>query len=61
MKIKINKEKCIGCGSCVSIAPETFDFNDDGKAEIINNEGENALIKEAIEYCPTAAIEIDKK
>ena len=32
MKIKINKEKCIGCGSCVSIAPETFDFDDDGKA-----------------------------
>lgn len=22
MKLKVNKEKCIGCGQCVSITPE---------------------------------------
>jgi ferredoxin len=30
---KVNKKKCIGCGLCVSIAPETFFMDDDGKAK----------------------------
>ena len=28
-KIKVN-ENCIGCGACTAIAPEYFEFNDDG-------------------------------
>lgn len=60
MKVKVNEEKCIGCGSCVSITNnEIFDFNDDGKAyakkdEI--NEEEKESVETAIEYCPTSAI-----
>ena len=27
--VKVNEEKCIGCGACVAIAPENFDFNDE--------------------------------
>ena len=26
--VKVNEEKCIGCGACVAIAPENFDFNE---------------------------------
>ena len=61
MKVKVNEDKCIGCGSCVSITDsKIFDFNDDGKAyalkEEINDE-EKETTKTAIEYCPTSAIE----
>ena len=60
MKIKVNEEKCIGCGSCVSITDnKIFDFNDDGKAcpktETIEEENQE-MVKTAIEYCPTGAI-----
>lgn len=56
-KIIVNEDACIGCGACISIDPEHFDFNDDGLSEVINNDNidtENVL--NAIESCPTGAI-----
>ena len=64
-KIVINNEACIGCGACTAIAGEVFEFNDEGYAEVIK---ENSLIEnmnenlkndviDAIEGCPTSAIE----
>ena len=36
MKVKVNEDKCIGCGSCVSITDsKIFDFNDEGHAKAI--------------------------
>lgn len=61
MKVFVKEEKCIGCGSCVSLTDsKIFDFNDNGmaytKVEEIKNEDEE-IVKTAIEYCPTGAIE----
>lgn len=61
MKVFVKDEKCIGCGSCVSVTDEKiFDFNDEGKAyakiESIEEE-DKEMVKTAIEYCPTDAIE----
>ena len=60
MKVFIKDERCIGCGSCVSVTDEKiFDFNDEGKAyakvEDIKEE-DIEMVKSAIEYCPTDAI-----
>lgn len=35
VKVAIDKVKCIGCGTCVAIAPQSFKLTDDGKAEPI--------------------------
>ena len=58
MKIPaIDKEKCIGCGTCAAIAPKSFKLGDDGKAEVINPPGDTEeKIKEAIESCAVEAI-----
>lgn len=57
MTIKIDLEKCIGCGTCPALAPNTFKMNDDFKAEVINETGDDPeTIKMAIEACPTQAI-----
>ena len=37
-KYKVNKEKCIGCGTCVAICPEAMELKEDGKAEVIDSE-----------------------
>lgn len=61
MKVIVKDEKCIGCGSCVSMTDgEIFDFNEEtGKAclkvETIKENDED-LVKKSMEFCPTAAI-----
>ena len=58
-QVKINKEKCIGCGACNSIAPKNFGW-DETTAKVINEEvTEDAKV--AVESCPTGAITIEEK
>lgn len=38
MKIEIDQNICIGDGSCVMIAAQTFKLNSDGKCYILNEE-----------------------
>ena len=57
MKIIVDKNLCLGCGTCVVIAPKTFRLGADGKAEVIEPAGDKEeTIKEAIDSCPVNAI-----
>lgn len=58
-KIIVNDEKCIGCGACVAIDSEHFDFNEDGLSEAISQENlESENLQNAISSCPVNAIKI---
>lgn len=61
MKVKVYEDRCIGCGNCVALSDsQLFDFNDAGLAECIVDEVPTDLVetaKDAIEQCPTGAIE----
>jgi ferredoxin len=57
--IEIDKEKCIGCGSCNAICPENFELDEDGKAEVLNPEVEELSCNQlAAENCPVGAITV---
>lgn len=60
MKVKVDKEKCIGCGQCVSTTDEkVFVFDDDNLAKEIVNPVPEELTEVAVaalEGCPTGAI-----
>ena len=60
MKVNVIKDKCIGCGNCVSLTEGViFDFNDEGLAEEIVEvvpEDLEVTAKDAISQCPTEAI-----
>lgn len=61
MKVKVNKDACIGCGACQAVCPEVFELDDDGYAKTIKNEikdEEKDEVIEASEGCPTSAIEV---
>lgn len=63
MKIKIDKEKCIGCGTCVSLCEEVFELSDYGRAQTkkdANFKKNKECIKEAEMACPVQAIIISK-
>lgn len=66
---KVDKQTCIGCGACGSIAPDIFDYDGDGLAENIlrgdNNKGVIDVpgdfyddLNDAFYTCPTESIKI---
>ena len=60
-KVVINKDKCLGCGMCVGIESDVFDFDDDGLAKVNNdniNDDNKENVNNAIDSCPVAAIEV---
>lgn len=60
-KIIVNEDACIGCGACVSIDPDHFEFNDEGLSRVTNNEDlESNDLANAISSCPTGAILIEE-
>ena len=61
MKAIVDKDTCISCGLCPSTCPEVFHFDDDDKAEAIEDDiPENVIeeAKEARDGCPVSAIDI---
>ena len=60
MKLEINKEKCLGCGMCVGINSDIFEFDDDGLTKVDNtkiNDDNTEDAENAINSCPVGAIE----
>lgn len=60
MKLKVDKDLCIGCGACQAICPEVFEIEDDGLASVMAEDITKEVEEDAIdakEGCPTSAIE----
>lgn len=58
MKLQVDKNKCLGCGMCISLCPAVFEFKN-GKSQIkekVALEKYKDCIKEAAENCPAGAI-----
>ena len=55
MKIKVDAEKCIGCGLCWTVCPQVFASGKDGKS-FVKAQKDIPCVKEALESCPVSAI-----
>ncbi len=59
-KVKVDEEKCTACGTCASIAPNTFELKDDGKAQVKKQNGEDDdTLLQAAQSCPSEAISVE--
>lgn len=60
MKANVNKDLCVGCGTCAAISSDVFEIAADGKAQVKNNgvvaDNQVELLDRAISMCPTGAI-----
>lgn len=54
----VDQDECIGCESCVEIAPGAFSFDESsGKASVSSIDGEpEDKIQEAMDTCPASCI-----
>ncbi len=53
------EDTCIGCGACVAIDKEHFDFNEKGLSTPISQEITDS-VREAADACPVGAIVIEE-
>lgn len=56
--LKVDQNKCIGCGMCAGLCPDSFVMNHDGKAEVVNDKVTDCS-KNAADNCPVEAISIN--
>lgn len=67
MKVSIDQNKCIACGTCVAICPEVFELKEDGTVDVKEEWKEKEIpeelegkVKEAHDACPAIAIIIEE-
>jgi ferredoxin len=60
MKVRVDRELCVGIGNCVAVAPGVFKLDDESKAVVTNpvSISEDKLMS-AAESCPVNAIIIE--
>lgn len=61
MKITIDQEKCIGCGTCEAMCPQVFKLDPNTyKAKVLKEEGSKECdVQEVAGSCPVEAIKIE--
>ena len=63
-KLHVDSNKCIGCGLCVSMNEDHFEFNDEGVSTVkiaeVTPEEKNDLLT-VVESCPVGAITIEEE
>jgi len=60
-KIKQDREKCIGCGSCVAVCGENWEMADDNKSKPKKSEVEEVgCNQKAADACPVAIISVEE-
>ena len=52
----VDRDECISCGLCVSLAPEVFRFEDDKSVAYNPSGAPEELIQQCIDGCPVSAI-----
>lgn len=61
LKVWVDRDLCISAGTCIAIAPHTYDLDTEGKAVILKSADKETreTIIDSAHGCPTAAIIIE--
>lgn len=60
MKIKVNENICIGCGTCASLCEECFEIKG-GISHVKKDECDGCNLNDVASSCPVGAIEVTKE
>ncbi len=60
MKVRVDRDLCIGVGNCVAYAPTVFKLDDENKAVVLEPSSvDDETLLEAAESCPENAIIVE--
>jgi ferredoxin len=58
-RIEVDRDRCVGSGTCEALAPTVFEVDDDGVLAVLRDEpAEEELpdVRDAVTACPTRAL-----
>jgi ferredoxin len=60
LKVRVDRDLCIGVGNCVAIAPTVFRLDDENKAVVLDPLSvDDRILLDAAESCPEQAIIVE--
>jgi len=60
MKVRVDRDLCIGVGNCAAYAPTVFALDEENKAVVLDPSSvDNDTLLEAAESCPENAIIVE--
>jgi ferredoxin len=60
-RVEVDRERCVGSGSCEALAPVVFEVDDDGVLIVHRpepTEDELPDVRDAVQACPTRALSL---
>ncbi|MCU7727463.1 (4Fe-4S)-binding protein [Actinoplanes sp. KI2] len=64
MRIKADRDVCIGAGQCVLTEPAVFEQDDDGIVVLLTDQPDDQVaeaVRDAVDLCPSHALSIDQE
>jgi ferredoxin len=58
-RVVVDRDRCVGSGSCEALAPAVFEVDDDGVLTLLRPEPadeELSEVRDAVQACPTQAL-----
>jgi ferredoxin len=58
-RVVVDRDRCVGSGSCEALAPDVFEVDDDGVLALLRPEPADdhlAEVRDAVRACPTRAL-----
>ena len=58
--VVVDRERCVGSGTCELLAPDVFEVGDDGVVAVLRSErdGDVHPVRDAVQACPTQALRL---
>jgi ferredoxin len=60
-RVEVDRERCVGSGTCEALAPDVFEVDDDGVLVVHRPQpaaAEVGDVEDAVQACPTRALSL---
>jgi ferredoxin len=58
-RVEVDRDTCVGSGSCEYTAPDVFEVGDDGVVQVTGPvNGDDKRVRDAVEECPVGALKL---
>ena len=58
MRIEVDRDRCVGSGTCEMLAPDVFEVGDDGVVAVLRPDVADDAVQDAVQQCPTQALRL---